>query len=107
MGRGPARPGARAPGGHPGPRGRPAAADLECLPRAWRVAHAEAKFGLRSAVGRDDNTAARQPGVKEQVTAERAGRRTPPRDVLRQRVKAAAGASRGFTEFTEVLAAAG
>src|SRR5664280_2128077 len=66
-------------------------------PRVWNdyralaeVAHEfEAKFGLRSTAGRDDHTAARRPGVKEAVTAERAGRRELPRDVLRQRVKAA------------------
>ena len=60
-------------------------------PRVWNdyralgeVAHTfEAKFGLRSTAGRDDNTAARRPGVKEAVTAERAGRRELPRDVLR------------------------
>ena len=44
----------------------------------------EQRFGLRSTAGRDDHTAAPRPGVKEAVTAERAGR-TPPRDVLRAR----------------------
>ena len=83
-------------------------------PRLWgdyralaEVAQAyEARFGLRSTAGRDDHAAARRPGVKEAVTAERAGR-TPPRDVLRGKVKAAAAASRGFAEFTEALAGAG
>jgi hypothetical protein len=78
------------------------------VPRIWndyralaQVAHTyEQRFGLRSTAGRDDNTAARRPGVKEEaVTAERAGR-VPPREVLRGRVKAAAGASRDFAEFT-------
>ena len=55
----------------------------------------EQRFGLRSTAGRDDHTAAPRPGVKDAVTAERAGR-TPPRDVLRGKVKAAAAASRGF-----------
>src|SRR5664280_1048434 len=84
-------------------------------PRVWNdyralaeVAHTyEAKFGLRSTAGRDDHAAARRPGVKEAVTAERAGRRELPRDVLRQRVKAAAAGSRGFAEFTAALAGNG
>jgi hypothetical protein len=81
-------------------------------PRLWNdyralaaVAHEyEDRFGLRSTAGRDDNTAARRPGVKETVTAERAGRRELPRDVLRQRVKAAAAGSGGFAEFSTTLA---
>src|SRR5450759_2618739 len=84
-------------------------------PRVWNdyralaeVAHEfEDRFGLRSTAGRDDNTAARRPGVKEAVTAERAGRRELPRDVLRQRVKAAAATSCGFAEFTTALAGNG
>ena len=84
-------------------------------PRIWGdyakladVAHEfEDKFGLRSTAGRDDNTAARRPGVKEQVTAEARGRRTSPRVTLRQKVQAAAAASRGFAEFTDRLAGQG
>ena len=45
--------------------------------------------------------------MKEAVTAERAGRRELPRDVLRQRVKAAAATSRGFAEFSAALAGNG
>jgi hypothetical protein len=81
------------------------------VPRIWNdyralaeVAHEyERRFGLRSTAGRDDNTAARRPGVKEAVAAERAGR-VPPREVLRGKVKVAAGASRDFAEFTARLA---
>ena len=84
-------------------------------PRVWNdyarlaeVAHEfEDTFGLRSTAGRDDNTAAARPGVKEQVTAERRGRREAPRVALRQKVKVAAASSYGFGEFTERLAAAG
>lgn len=84
-------------------------------PRVWNdyarlaeVAHEfEDKYALRSTAGRDDNTAAVRPGVKEQVTAERGGRREAPRVALRQKVKVAAASSYGFGEFTERLAAAG
>jgi len=80
-------------------------------PRIWgdyarlaEVAHEfEDKFGLRSTAGRDDNTAAARPGVKEQVTAEARGRRTSPRVTLRQKVKASAAASHGFAEFSDRL----
>ncbi len=72
------------------------------------VAHEfEAKFGLRSTAGRDDNTAAARPGVKEQVTADRAGRTVSPRVSLAQKVRTAAASSGGFGEFTDHLAAAG
>ncbi len=84
-------------------------------PRVWNdyarlaeVAHEfEDKYELRSTTGRDDNTAAARPGVKEQVTAERRGRREAPRVALRQKVKVAAASSSGFIEFTDRLAAAG
>lgn len=84
-------------------------------PRIWgdyarlaEVAHGfEDRFGLRSTAGRDDNTAAARPGVKEQVTAENRGRRTSPRVTLRQKVKAAAASSAGFGEFSDRLAAHG
>jgi len=72
------------------------------------VAHEfEAKFGLRSTAGRDDNTAAARPGVKEQVTADRAGRTVSPRVSLAQKVRTAAASSGGFSEFTDHLSAAG
>lgn len=84
------------------------------VPRVWndyarlaQVAHDfEDRYGLRSTAGRDDHTAARRPGVKEQITYERARRRSP-RSVLRGRVKAAAASSSGFGEFTDRLAALG
>jgi len=84
-------------------------------PRIWgdyaklaEVAHEfENKYGLRSTAGRDDNTAAHRPGVKEQVTAEAHGRRASPRVVLRQKVKAAAASSHGFVDFTDRLAKQG
>ncbi len=63
------------------------------------------RYGLRSTAGRDDNTAAARPGVKEQVTAERKGRRESPRVTLRRKVKTAAATSHGFGEFVERLAA--
>ena len=84
-------------------------------PRMWNdwrrvdeVRHEfEDRFGLRSTAGRDDQTAAVRPGVKEQVTAENNGRRTSPRVALRQKVKTAAASSHSFAEFTDRLAAQG
>ncbi len=81
-------------------------------PRTWgdyarlaEVRHEfEDTFGLRSTAGRDDNTAAARPGVKEQVTAENKGRLEPPRVTLRQKVKTAAAASHGYTDFRDLLA---
>ena len=78
----------------------------------WRalgeVAHEfEDKFELRSTAGREDNTAAARPGVKEQVTAEAKGRRVSPRVTLRERVKAAAAGSHDFTDFRALLAREG
>jgi hypothetical protein len=67
----------------------------------------EDRYGLRSTAGRDDNTAAARPGVKEQVTAERKGRRESPRVTLRTKVKTAAATSHGFGEFVDRLAAEG
>ena len=67
----------------------------------------EDKFGLRSTAGRDDNTAAARPGVKEQLTAEAKGRRESPRVTLRTKVKAAAASSAGFDDFRAVLAREG
>lgn len=84
-------------------------------PRIWgdyarlaEVAHEfEERFGLRWTAGRDDNTAAARPGVKEQLTAQSAGRAEPPRVMLRRAVKAAAASTHGFAEFTARLAAQG
>ena len=77
-------------------------------PKLATVAHHyEQQFGLRSTAGREDHTAAPRPGVKEQVTARRAGRAEPARVTLRRKVQAAAASSSGFDEFTTRLTAAG
>ena len=78
-------------------------------PRIWgdyaKLGHVaqdyEQQFGLRPTAARDQ-TAALRPGVKEQVTAERA-RRESPRVALRRKVQAAAASSRDFAEFATRL----
>ncbi len=64
----------------------------------------EDKFGLYSTAGREDKTASPRPGVKEQISATKAGYRRPPRVALAERVQTAAASSAGFGEFTRRLA---
>ena len=67
----------------------------------------EDKFGLYSTAGREDKTASPRPGVKEQISATKAGYRRPPRVALAERVQTAAASSAGFGDFTRRLAEQG
>jgi len=68
------------------------------------IAHEfETRYGLRSTIAREDQTAAARAGVQETAASVSAGRARTPRDTLRTKVKAAAARTTGFGEFRELL----